>query len=564
MDKPFNYEMLFAQALSKIKAIRDPRATRPETTDLRWNDVAEQVIFNFIENDLNKYYTVSKSANEISLSCICFIILELLKQYEYSFHQIKVRGIDGLEKAQMYILDNKSRTLFLFKELEACPFWKLKEEEPEEVQKIMERCNASSCKYIYFVYDNAYLQIIGHDDNENDPGRGYNVYSLKWFFETYFGTQEFVYFEKALKKYICEVKDFIGYKAVKMLTPGSLINFRKVTENEILKYDYDDLLDVHAQNYSLELTELNKLKHQFFDAKSYMGLLGDNDYSESFVTAEWLYDSMKKAQAIDLTVIGMGYFKAGEQLLFELICLHKNEGRKIKKDYSRKDLPNVIELNDENINSRAIDTTIGSMAVFYRDNLNMFRDDLTWQTRKYIRETIFKYKDLRNGYFHKDNIHEAEKINSIRDASFELLFLLLGAFALTDDDRKTLGFPAEKYSDYYKLCEYVNYHKGEPFYLDLEDGEKVVAVGCHDPYSKLIDNKYFAYSGVYFMKEKGKIEGFQEEHLPLKISLGKFVYDYSDKIELTSVKVKKSLRTGNFVDQGLQKRKDLTINSYRK
>lgn len=57
--------------------------------------------------------------------------------------------------------------------------------------------------------------------------------------------------------------------------------------------------------------------------KTYQVMLGDHHFSESLITAEWLYDSMKKAQAIDLTVIGMGYFKAVERVLFELICLHK-------------------------------------------------------------------------------------------------------------------------------------------------------------------------------------------------------------------------------------------------
>lgn len=171
-----------------------------------------------------------------------------------------------------------------------------------------------------------------------------------------------------MEVYVESVRNCIGYNTVKTLTPGSLINFRKVTENEILKHPYDELLNVQVKNYTLEPTELNKLKDQFFKDKTFQGLLGDKGYAESLVTAKWLFDSMKKAQAIDLTIIGMGYFKAVEQLLYELICLHKNEGRQIKKDYSRHDLPATVELNDANIDDEAIDTTIGSMAVFYRDN----------------------------------------------------------------------------------------------------------------------------------------------------------------------------------------------------
>ena len=37
-------------------------------------------------------------------------------------------------------------------------------------------------------------------------------------------------------------------------------------------------------------------------------------------------DSMKRAQAIDLTAIGMGYFKAVEQLLYEILMVNNCEG----------------------------------------------------------------------------------------------------------------------------------------------------------------------------------------------------------------------------------------------
>lgn len=71
---------------------------------------------------------------------------------------------------------------------------------------------------------------------------------------------------------------------------------------------------------------------------------------------------MKKAKAIDLTIIGMGYFKAVEQLLYELICFHKNQGLCIRN----------IPLDDDHIalylsgekSSETLDLTLGAMAMF--------------------------------------------------------------------------------------------------------------------------------------------------------------------------------------------------------
>ena len=559
MEKKFNYSNLFEQALCRIKSVRDPHATRPETADLRWKDVASQVVFDFVESDLRKYYNVSQAANNISISCLCFMITQLLKEYDYPIQEVSVKETEGLAKAHLYILDKQKNVLLLFKDLEECPLWKSNEREPQEVQTIMDGCGAKTCKYIYFVHDNAYLQIIGHSDDINDPGRGYNAYSLKYFFEEYFGIKEYEQFSVALEKYINNVKDCIGYNTVKILTPESLINFRKVTENEILKFPYEKIVNIQVKNYNLEPTELEKLKQQFFNDKTYQGLLGSQDFAESLVTAEWLFDSMKKAQAIDLTIIGMGYFKAVEQLLFELICLHKNENRQIKKDYSRRDLPSMVELSDTNIVDEVIDTTIGSMAVFYRDNLDMLRDDLTWRTRKYILETIFEFKDLRNGYFHKDNIHDWEKIKSIRKSTFELLFLLMGATALTENNKDTIGFPKEIVLDYYRLCEYVHYHHGELFYLDFGREREKMALGYYDACSKVFNDRYVGYTGVYFKElgENGRIVRFLEDKLPSKISLGKFVFGYSDKIDITPVKVKTIYEDGKFVGPSIAEEEKL-------
>lgn len=106
MEKKFNYSGLFEQALCRIKSIRDPHSTRPETADLR------------------KYHNVSVAANNISVSYLCFMITQLLKEYEYSIQEVAVKNADGLAKAHLYIHDKKNNTLLLFKDIEECPLWK--------------------------------------------------------------------------------------------------------------------------------------------------------------------------------------------------------------------------------------------------------------------------------------------------------------------------------------------------------------------------------------------------------------------------------------------------------
>ena len=537
----------FQSALSRIKALRDPHAESQETNDLMWNDVEQQVVFDFVERDLEWFYFVSRETEKISVSCLCFIIRNLLKEYNHSFQVITVENAEGIAKAHQYLLDTKTETLFLFKELEKCPFWKIADSEPDNVKRIMEDCGAKRCAYIYLVYDYAYLQVIGHNEDINDPGRGYNIYSIKWFFEQYFGPEEYSCFESALISFVDTVHDYLGYSVIRNLTVNSRINFKKLVDNEVMEHPYNDIMRKTIQNRVLDSNDYSIIRDNYLTNSNYIGLLGGNDYAESFITSEWLFDSMQKAKAIDLTVIGMGYFKAIEQLLYDVICLHKNEGRLIKSDYSRTDLPNEIELNDDNIRDNAIDTTIGSMAVFIRDNLDIFNLNITYKARKYIREAVFSYKDLRNGYFHKDNIHDWEIIENIRVTTYQMMFLILGALALSNDEKTKLGFPQIITTDYYRLCEYVNFHHKEPFYLDYGNAEEIIVIAHFDPQMKVSNMNSIEYSGVYFCDVNNKPICFRPEDLPNSIALGRLDLDKSSQIGVSFTKVKTIFENGKFI-----------------
>ena len=47
MEKRFDYESIWEQALQRIKSVRDPHPERPESKDLGWNVVREQALFNY-------------------------------------------------------------------------------------------------------------------------------------------------------------------------------------------------------------------------------------------------------------------------------------------------------------------------------------------------------------------------------------------------------------------------------------------------------------------------------------------------------------------------------------
>lgn len=249
---------------------------------------------------------------------------------------------------------------------------------------------------------------------------------------------------KYVGTYIRAVKDYLGYIQVKALTPNAMASFRLLVESHFLEFAYKESCEPVTNRFNktfvLEDASYQSIREHFIDRKCYLVMVGTNDFAESFVMAEWLRNSMGKAGAIDLTAIGLGYFKAVEQLMYALICLHKNEGKTIKAAGSKDRIP----LNDANIRANEIDTSLGSMAKLYKDYLRMFRCDIDYRAKCYIREALFGYADLRNGYLHKDNIHDMARIDEIRTSSIRLIFLLLGAHELDEVSQEQLGMPASQ------------------------------------------------------------------------------------------------------------------------
>ena len=558
MDNSNLYNRLFESAFQKIKQYRDPHAERSDLKDLHWNEVKKQALF-VLEDDLCvRYANIMSAAKRLTIACLRDIFLALFA--EYGINARLISGFTTKERDESPILFaykiEDTKELLLFKNIESSSVFKNKTKEPAAVQQVLQASECLTCKYIYLMYDKAYLQFIGHTDDKDDPGRGYNAYSIKWFMESYFSEEEYMTFTKCLNGFLNDIQDYLGIIGLKTLNSNALINFRRVVANKLSKFPYQELLNITVtnrfqKNYRLNGNDYNLIKTQFF-SKNYVSILiGDMDFSESLITAEWLYDSMEKAKAIDLTVIGLGYFKATEQLMYRLICLHKNEGRKIQKDNSKKELPSKVELSTDNINAENIDTTLGSMANFFKDNMDIFRSDISSFAKNYVKETLYSYANLRNGYFHKDNIHDWGKINDVRNASLSVMFLLLGSMLLEERDKKDIGYCEELVqSDFYRLCEYTNYHYGDLFFLDLEGyPREVMAFAYYDPKTTIKESRLVQYSGVFFKElgKNGRVVQFTEDALPKKVSLGKFVFSLDEMIDAKPVIVKTIFENGVFV-----------------
>lgn len=428
-----------------------------------------------------------------------------------------------LSKVHFVIFDACTKELYFFREIEERAFM-LGENLPSEIETIMQSKGATDYKFIYFLKDKAYVQQMGYDLELEDVGKGTVAYPLLFFFERVFGKEEAKQFSSAFEEYLKAVDETLGYSVTKTLTADASINFRNIVESKIVKYNYEHIKELNLGKYIIDKRDIPKLINQFIDKKYYRVLLESKDFAESFVTAEWMYDTMKKAQAIDLSVVALGYFKTIEQLLFEVIKLF-HSGPELSED----------------------DFTLGTIATYYK-RFNSYEDSIHPFTRSYIKEYIFHYKDLRNGYSHKHNITDKDKIDEIRNATYDLIFLVLGSHKFNDERLSKLGYVEREYeNDFYYLCEYMNYHAGDAFYVYA--GDREIMCCANNDVHLINKGKYLEYSGVYILDMVSKKEyRITENDLPTKVVLGRVAIVGKHKIEKLSIeKIKTIFEDGKFL-----------------
>lgn len=397
MEAVFDYNVVLNQAVQKIRDIRAPRSISLFHRDARMQIMEEETIFDFGGHDYDTYVNAVSAAEEISISGLHFIICTLLDRYGRKYEEISLDGFScATSKIHFAIKDLSNGEVLFFKDPEESPFWKARGKEPLEVTNFLNQYAASGCKYIYLMYDRAFAQIIGSNDDAKDPGRGYNAFSLRRFFEEYFSSDEYARFHKSITNYVAYIKQYLGYSVIKTLTPTAEVNFKRVVKNTLV-------------------------------------------------------------------------------------------------------------------------TTASN---------------------------------LRNGYMHKHNIHSWEQVDKIRDATLNLFFLMLGGLKLSSEVRTALGMTsANIFSDYYRLCEYVDYHAGELFFLCYGNGMERTVVALSDKYQQVIDHNYFQYSGAYFRTFAPPYQqGFiSEKNIPQEIYLGELAYKDSESIQLDLNKIKKVFSAGKFV-----------------
>lgn len=541
MGDAFNYGRYFSKALNQVKALRDPYARKQETVDAGWYSILQNQIINIGAVDFRRPLEVIDGANKISIVCIYRILMGLIAERAPYCKVLALPNSGNLAASAPFVfVDTKANRLVVVKNIENDIALITEDYVPEDISNLLDKTRTTSYALVYLLHEKAELQFIAPDNDLSKTAHGKNVHSLPWLFSTYFG-EDYACFRDELYKYTVAINEYIGYSVVRSLNPSALVSFKKITERSLYTFNYDQVIHKTIVNrngkrfWLKNIDECNKLRQQYLVDGAYRILMSDRDYAESLITAEWLLDSMNKAHAIDLTVIGTGYFKAMEQLLFAL-----------------------IKLRDPAFDS---DSTLGDYATFYKHKRDIIlRNDVDWTTRNFVFEAIYEYADLRNGYFHKHNIYDPSKIQEIRSATYMLIYLILGCQSFNDSDYASLGIPnLSQGDDFSKLCEYIQFHKNSIFCVKPNGyPEQWIRIVPHSDISQAVrdtEDCPCIYYNVLGAKNYGR---FSEKYAPLRIWEGKLKITHAQTLELDYEKTLLVFNEGKYVGPAIAEAEDFT------
>ena len=482
MDTKQIYEKLMLDYyFNKMKHLRDGWKGSPGD---RLPGVAS--LIDIDGDEYRQYKYIMDRCNNIVFEMLAHVVRDLLSAYEIpvKFYDVRTSGatayyvgeekhwidyIDHHEEKQVLAfsrLDRSQDVLYVFKK------FGIQDRLPKKtINELLRKTELDRYCYISYVESEAFAEVINHNTDENDPTRGTGIYSLKQFIEGFFGVEEYIQFKTYADLLSKKVKDYFGFALVRTLKPNAIHNFKKYLRDDLRKLN---LVDIGVFD-SIDAAQREIIQRHFFDDHNYEILLGSSTFAQSYMTSEWLYASLANAGNIDLTAIAMGYFKAIEQLLFAFLKNHTTEQdghiREVyvgNKSYANSRGYALLDDNLLNDSEKVKDINLGSLTGFfgyhdyrrnqyYKRNQDLLVDGIAESTYELIIDTLGGIVGLRNGYFHKDNLIDWNKVDEARQKARLVFFIILGAYSISDTDKTRMGLiQVEMHDDYYKLCEYVN------------------------------------------------------------------------------------------------------------
>lgn len=284
------------------------------------------------------------------------------------------------------------------------------------------------CNIVILEETPAIARIITQDNAAPD---GISYMTLKAFFARFFDDGEYERFVERAKEFNEDARRAIGYGVHVAPTLETMATRREKSRDDLIAHAKATRAALASEGIYPD--QCNRLWSNYVDKGLYLAMVGDGTYADSFMSSEWLHGLEVPADCVDQTLVVAGYLKSIEQLLDKIAGFSKNTGR-----YRSTPKRKRVEYNDEN--ERVIDNSLGALHYYLDDWNNDDLFDVNWHVKNLILERVDDWrKKHRNGYFHKDNLHDPAVVEEIRSRAMELYFLILGGCKIDDAHKAELG-----------------------------------------------------------------------------------------------------------------------------
>ena len=305
--------------------------------------------------------------------------------------------------------------------------------------------------------------------------------TLKEFFSGFFSDAEYDEYVQGARKAVEDAYKYVGKRTVTNLTYQSLPFFLQSALHEITDFPYSTT--VYVPNAGLKKPALSWygsgvlskgdkkiIRENFHKLERYYALIGNKDFAKSFITSEYLYQTLKDNNRFDFTAIVTGYFKSIEQFLFLMLGIVENDGHLVDvwiqskipyhKVYQRlrsEFRPNPTDINRTQVrikpgNGGFYDTSFAALVYMLQDYGSGWA--VSAQAKDFISALLLTYSDeCRNEHLHKDNIYNITEVEAIRDKTYLLLYYVLGGYDYSKNgqsEKALLGIVDNSFENLYR------------------------------------------------------------------------------------------------------------------
>ncbi len=314
----------------------------------------------------------------------------------------------------------------------------------------------------------------------NDSKNRVRFLTLRQFFLIYFSDEIYELYLSEVRKAIAYVNSKIGFQTIPSLSLRYVSNFKticlkSIEENRISNNDYycfdDNGFVTSSKSNRVPKADCEIMDKKFYSGKLYTVLVGDEDFAQCFLTAEYLYNVFKKGENIgfDYTSVVAGYLKSVELLLYRIsnIWLNDNMHQELwiaggKPAFANNPQKEWCRWNPENTGKPQVkfskkyekyfSTEMGALIWLLHDNPNGW--NISEEGRLAIHNNLLNYKQgCRNDYLHKDIVNNLQTVEYIRNNTLLCLYYLLGGCIISgdsQDDKQILGLGDTSYERLYK------------------------------------------------------------------------------------------------------------------